>query len=201
MSSRLIWLRPGKGSTNARQCKLVPRERTPAASPRYPSSNHCKNQNRMAVSQPFKPRRRPLEWTASSQVPIRGTTPGKRKKRSREIIQKQNADLSATKRSRTPRRTKLQTKYKDFANRKPPPKRRAVAERKSPQTQTQAKCSPPQKQAAPQSRALSRTTLKSPHPPPMILWITTKEAAPFGRAPKHSSVAQWQSIRLLTGGL
>jgi hypothetical protein len=28
-----------------------------------------------------------------------------------------------------------------------------------------------------------------------------EEAAPSGRAPNHSSVAQWQSIRLLTGGL
>jgi hypothetical protein len=35
----------------------------------------------------------------------------------------------------------------------------------------------------------------------MILLITTKKGPPFGRAPKHSSVAQWQSIRLLTGGL
>jgi hypothetical protein len=34
-----------------------------------------------------------------------------------------------------------------------------------------------------------------------MLWITTKKARPSGRAPKHSSVAQWQSIRLLTGGL
>ncbi len=36
----------------------------------------------------------------------------------------------------------------------------------------------------------------------MVLWMTRIDAARFPwRVPRHSSVAQWQSIRLLTGGL
>ena len=36
----------------------------------------------------------------------------------------------------------------------------------------------------------------------MLIWITTiGEASSIDASRKHSSVAQWQSIRLLTGGL